>query len=125
MAASLDGKIEALAETASQRAKEAGDRLDDVAARIDAGLSLGGERLQQTLTRHGLEVLRAFATGSEQATTALDEKLREFEDDRRAEGWRPHGRARRADRGVVDPCRQARSGQFRASPNAAARWRAS
>ena len=120
MAASLDGKIEALAETASQRAKEAGDRLDDLAARIDAGLALGGERLQQTLTRHGLEVLRAFATGSEQATTALDEKLREFEEAVASQGRRPHGRARRADRGVVDPCRQARSRSIPRSPNAAA-----
>ncbi len=79
MSTALEKKIETFTEAASNRAQQASERFDDLASRIDAGLALGGEKLQQILTRHGLEVLRAFSTGSEQATAALDEKLREFD----------------------------------------------
>jgi len=60
--------------------KDAGDRLDALANRIDAGLAQGHQKLHDSLAKHAIDVVRAFSDGGKQTTAALDAKLKELDE---------------------------------------------
>jgi len=79
IASTMSNKIEAFENVANARTMEAADRIDELVGRVDAGLGVGGQMLQEALSKHAAEVARVMEDGGRQVMQTLDAKIKDVD----------------------------------------------